>query len=81
MERMLPASGIVMFTEDFRKFTFPILEVYLLDKRFVDPRRPRGPPTKDEQADILPPYNEELMFIPTGFATHKQIIEGLAGSF
>ena len=54
-------------------------QVYLLDKRFVDPRRPRGAPSKDDQAEMLPPYSEELIFLPHQYASHKELIEGLKG--
>ena len=56
-----------------------LLQVYLMDKRFVDPRRPRGTPTADEKAEMLPPYNEELLFAPQLFGSHKETIEGLRG--
>ena len=56
-----------------------LVQVYLLDKRFVDPRRPKGTPTADEKMEMLPPYAEELPFTPTLFASHKEAIEGLAG--
>jgi hypothetical protein len=55
------------------------VQVYLMDKRFVDPRRPKGVPTADETAEMLPPYAEELPFDPPLFASHKEIMEGLRG--
>lgn len=50
-----------------------------MDKRFVDPRRPRGIPTADEKLEMLPPYNDELAFTANLFASHKNSIEGLKG--
>lgn len=50
-----------------------------MDKRFLDPRRPKGVPTAEEKAEMLPPYADELPFAPQLYASHKEIIEGLRG--
>ena len=55
------------------------VQVYLMDKRFVDPRRPKGNPTADEKLEMLPPYADELEFTASLFASHKEAIEGLQG--
>ena len=52
-------------------------QVYLLDKRYVDPRRPKGALTADEKLEMLPAYTAELPFTPNLYASHKQAIEGL----
>lgn len=51
-----------------------------MDKRYLDPRRPKGTPTADEKLEMLPPYAEELPFTPSLFASHKEAIEGLTGA-
>lgn len=55
------------------------LQVYLMDKRFVDPRRPKGTPTAEEKAEMLPPYAAELVFSSQLYASHKEVVEGLRG--
>ena len=50
-----------------------------MDKRFVDPRRPKGTPTADEKAEMLPPYDAELPFAANLYASHKEVVEGLKG--
>ena len=50
-----------------------------MDKRFVDPRRPKGTPTADEKAEMLPPYDAELPFAANLYASHKEVVEGLRG--
>ena len=48
-----------------------------MDKRFLDPRRPKGALTADEKLEMLPAYAEELPFTPSLYASHKEAIEGL----
>lgn len=48
-----------------------------MDKRFLDPRRPKGALTADEKLEMLPPYAEELPFTASLYASHKEAIEGL----
>ena len=50
-----------------------------MDKRFLDPRRPKGTLTADEKLEMLPPYAEELPFTPSLYASHKEAVEGLKG--
>ena len=59
---------------------FVALQVYLMDKRYVDPRRPKGTPTADEKAEMLPPYDPELPFAANLYASHKELVEGLKGN-
>ena len=54
-------------------------QVYLLDKRLLDPRRPVGVPTEADKMEQLIPYNEVLPLNPSQFATHSQRIAGLRG--
>lgn len=54
--------------------------MYLLDKRFVDPRRPKGPPMDAQKAEMLPPYQEEIGFVPQFFATHRETVERLSSA-
>lgn len=55
------------------------VQVYMMDKRYLDPRRPLGTPTKDDQAEMLVPYDVELPFAPQFFATHQEQVANLAG--
>ena len=50
-----------------------------MDKRFLDPRRPKGTLTADEKLEMLPAYAEELPFAPSLYASHKEAIQGLKG--
>ena len=54
-------------------------QVYLLDKRLLDPRRPVGVPTEADKMEQLIPYNEVLPLNPSQFATHSQRVAGLRG--
>ena len=54
-------------------------QVYLLDKRLLDPRRPVGGPTEADKMEQLIPYNEVLPLNPSQFATHSQRVAGLRG--
>ena len=56
-------------------------QVYLLDKRLLDPRRPVGVPTEADKMEQLIPYNEVLPLIPSQFATHSQRVAGLRGGW
>ncbi len=51
----------------------------MMDKRYLDPRRPLGTPTKDDQAEMLVPYDVELPFAPQFFATHQEQVANLKG--
>jgi len=55
------------------------IQVYLMDKRYLDPRRPLGTPTKDDQAEMLVPYDVELPFAPQLLATHQKQVVNLKG--
>ena len=57
------------------------VQVYMMDKRYFDPRRPLGTPTKDDQAEMLVPYDVELPFAPQFFATHEEQVANLKGDF
>lgn len=50
-----------------------------MDKRYLDPRRPLGTPTKEDQAEMLVPYDVELPHAPQLFATHQQQVANLKG--
>ena len=51
-----------------------------MDKRYLDPRRPLGTPTKEDQAEMLVPYDVELPLAPQLFATHQQQVANLRGA-
>ena len=52
----------------------------MMDKRYLDPRRPLGTPTKEDQAEMLVPYDVELPMAPQLFATHQQQVANLRGA-
>lgn len=58
-------------------------QIYMMDRRHIDPRRPVVPPgTKPNAAaagEGLPPYHPELPVIPTAFATLNKRLAGLTG--
>ena len=58
-------------------------QIYMLDKRFLDPRRPvvpvGGKPTQEQMAEGLPPYSPELPVAQTAFATYNKKVVGLKG--
>ncbi|KAK9811605.1 hypothetical protein WJX72_006834 [[Myrmecia] bisecta] len=81
-----PATKLMAVTSTARGITsrYVLLgtttdQVFMLDKRFVDPRRPRGPPTPQDQEERLLPYKEDLPLILTMFATHAQQVARLRG--
>ncbi|MCJ1302498.1 hypothetical protein MMC08_005301 [Hypocenomyce scalaris] len=48
----------------------------MLDKRMLDPRRPKGPPTPEDQLEQLIPYQQILVMSPLLYATHsKQVAQ------
>ena len=51
----------------------------MLDKRMLDPRRPIGPPSKDDQLEQLIPYQQTLMMSPLLYATHAKQVVQLSG--
>ena len=54
-------------------------QVYMMDKRLVDPRRPHGAPTAEDKAEGLIPYAAELPVEYTGFATYDLTVARLSG--
>lgn len=54
-------------------------QVFLLDKRMLDPRRPIGPPSKDDQLEQLIPYQQTLIMSPLLYATHSKQVAQLSG--
>ena len=63
----------------------PTGQIYMMDRRHIDPRRPVLPPgTKPNAAaaaadEGLPPYHPELPVISTAFATLNKRLAGLTG--
>ena len=57
----------------------PSGEVYAIERRFLDPRRPKGKPTKLDQAERLVPYNEQLPLVPHMLLTRGEPVAGLQG--
>lgn len=56
-------------------------QVYSLDKRFLDPRRPmRQKLTTEEQEERLIPYMDTLPLMTTMFATYDKEVLGLRGA-
>ena len=51
----------------------------MLDKRMLDPRRPIGPPSKDDQLEQLIPYQQNLVMSPLLYATHNKQVAQLSG--
>lgn len=56
-----------------------MLQVYMMDKRFLDPRRPKGTPSKEDQAEMLMPFDPELPINPLMFASHRHTIARVSG--
>lgn len=55
-------------------------QVYAMDKRFVDPRRPhKAKLSAEEQEERLLPYSDMLPVMPASFATFNHTIAGLRG--
>ncbi|KAG2424507.1 hypothetical protein HXX76_014388 [Chlamydomonas incerta] len=55
-------------------------QVYALDRRWVDPRRPKKQKlTQDEMEEGLTPYQDTLPFSPLSFATLDKQVLGLRG--
>ena len=54
-------------------------EVYAIERRFLDPRRPKGKPTKQDQAERLVVYNEQLPLVPHMLLTRGEPVVGLTG--
>ena len=55
-------------------------QVYMMDKRYLDPRRPVGPPSAEDKAEGLVPYEPELPLAPQLFMTHRHTVANLAGA-
>jgi hypothetical protein len=55
-------------------------QVYLMDKKFLDPRRPLGKPTEADQLEQLIPYHDTLPIMPTQYATHNKRVAHLKGT-
>jgi len=52
-------------------------QVLLLDRRFLDPRRPTLPPSKAEKAEGLPPYSAHLPLLPPHVLTYNHTLHNL----
>ena len=50
-----------------------------MDKRFLDPRRPKGKPSAEDQAEMLPPFDPELPVVPEYVASHRHPVAGIRG--
>jgi hypothetical protein len=57
----------------------PSGEVYAIERRFLDPRRPKGKPTKLDQAERLVAYSEQLPLVPHMLLTRGEPVAGLQG--
>ena len=56
------------------------IQVYMLDKRMLDPRRPKGPPTAEDQLEQLIPYQQNLIMSPLLYASHSKQVAQLSGN-
>ncbi|KAA6420005.1 MAG: ER membrane complex subunit 1-like [Trebouxia sp. A1-2] len=54
-------------------------QVYMLDKRMLDPRRPKGPPSAEDQLEQLIPYQQNLVMSPLLYASHSKQVAQLSG--
>ncbi|KAL3141461.1 hypothetical protein ABBQ32_005026 [Trebouxia sp. C0010 RCD-2024] len=54
-------------------------QVFMLDKRMLDPRRPIGAPSADDQLEQLIPYQQVLVMSPLLYATHNKQVAQLSG--
>lgn len=61
-----------------KSFVF-LFQVYVLDKKLLDPRRPKGKPTAYDQAELLIPYDPEIGFAPQAYATHALQVAKISG--
>ncbi|CAD7698977.1 unnamed protein product [Ostreobium quekettii] len=52
-------------------------QVYAMDKRFLDPRRPKGRKPTEAREERLIPYSENLYMYPTMYATQNKDVLGL----
>lgn len=52
----------------------------MMDKRFLDPRRPLGTPTAEDKAEMLIPYAAELPVSLQSFASHQRQVANLKGA-
>lgn len=59
----------------------PSSQLYAMDLRFLDPRRPKTQkPSAQDMEERLIPYQENLPFMPNGFATlDKQVGRSVKG--
>lgn len=51
----------------------------MLDKRMLDPRRPKGPPSAEDQLEQLIPYQQNLVMSPLLYASHSKQVAQLSG--
>ena len=56
-----------------------LFQMYLMDKRFLDPRRPKGKPTLEDQAEMLPPFEPELPMVAEYVASHRRTVPRIKG--
>ena len=56
------------------------MQVYMLDKRQVDPRRLMGKATAQDMEERLAPYQEALPLIPQGAITQDKQVARLSGT-
>ena len=60
-------------------YIYPV-QVYMMDKRLVDPRRPRHEKvTEAEREERLLPYSPQLQQSPNMFVTYNRDVARLAG--
>jgi len=52
----------------------------MLDKRMLDPRRPKGPPSAEDQLEQLIPYQQNLIMSPLLYASHSKQVAQLSGN-
>ena len=52
----------------------------MLEKKLLEPRRPIGTPSKDDQLEGLIPYQNSLPITRLLYATHNKQVARLAGA-
>ena len=50
-----------------------------MDKRYLDPRRPKGKPTAEDQAEMLAPLEPEIPLLPGSYVSHRWQVARVAG--
>ena len=77
----LGSSSPLFFATENMVEVEALLQMYLMDKRFLDPRRPKGKPTMEDQAEMLPPFEPELPMVAEYVASHRRTVPRITGAY